>query len=302
MECPQKGTFKRCQKMKHNPLIRIICLVFLPLIIMTCQNFGNEDETLALARVKSDLLLKSDAETTFPKGLSNEDSLQWYSQFINNWAVDKLLFDFSKYNLEKNTQEDLDLLVEQYRTDLYVNAYIEALVAREMDTIVSTEQAQSVYEENKSSFVLNEALIKLRYIKLKADYEGVREVKRRFSRFNPVDQAYLDSISIQFKSFFLNDSVWVRSEEVVQGISILRDRDRMDVLKKPNFVQLEDSIDLYLVQVNAVLARNEIAPLSYVMPTVRQIVLNQRKLNLVSELKKDVIKDALNNRTFEVYE
>ncbi len=288
--------------MKSNPLIHIICLVFLLLITGACQNFGNEDETLALARVKSSLLLKSDAETIFPKGLSKEDSLQWYSQFINNWAVDKLLFDFSKYNLEENTQENLEQLVEQYRTDLYVNAYIEALVAREMDTIVTAEQAQSVYEENKSSFVLNEALIKLRYIKLKADYEGVREVKRRFSRFNRADQAYLDSISIQFKSLFLNDSVWVRSEEVVQGISILRDRDRMDVLKKPNFVQLEDSIDLYLVQVNAVIARNEIAPLSYVMPTVRQIVLNQRKLNLVSELKKDVIKDALNNRTFEVYE
>ncbi len=151
--------------MKSNPLIHIICLVFLLLITGACQNFGNEDETLALARVKSSLLLKSDAETIFPKGLSKEDSLQWYSQFINNWAVDKLLFDFSKYNLEENTQENLEQLVEQYRTDLYVNAYIEALVAREMDTIVTAEQAQSVYEENKSSFVLNEALIKLRYLK-----------------------------------------------------------------------------------------------------------------------------------------
>ena len=106
----------------------------------------------------------------------------------------------------------------------------------------------------------------------------------------------------QFKSFFLNDSVWVRGEEVLQSISILRAKDRLDVLKKPNFVQLQDSIDLYLVQVNAVLDRNETAPLTYMMPTVRQIVLNQRKLNLVSQFKKDVIKDAINNRTLEVYE
>ena len=301
MGCPETRTFKPDQEMRYNPLIVFTCLVSM-LSTLSCQDVGEEDEANVLARVKSEVLLKSDAESIYPKGLSKEDSLQWYSQFINNWAVDKLLFNFSKYNLEENTQQDLELLVEQYRTDLYVNAYIEALVAREMDTIVTTEQARKVYEDNKSSFVLNEALIKLRYIKLKADYEGMREVKRRFSRFNSGDQAYLDSISIQFKSFFLNDSVWVRSEEVIQSISILRDRDRMDVLKKPNFVQLQDSIDLYLVQVNAVLARNETAPLLYVMPTVRQIVLNQRKLNLVSELKKDAIKDALNNRTFEIYE
>ncbi len=290
--------------MKETTFVMKVTLVlgFLMVLLSSCSEIGTQDGSMVLARVKSEVLAKSDAEENMPLGLSEEDSLQWMSHFIYSWATDELLFDLATYNLETSSQQDLELLVDQYRTELYINAYIEALVDREMDTVVTNEQAHAVYEENKSSFNLNEPLIKLRYIKLNADYEGLNEVKKRFVRFNDNDQSHLDSISIQFKSFFLNDSVWVRGEEVLQSISILRAKDRLDVLKKPNFVQLQDSIDLYLVQVNAVLDRNETAPLTYMMPTVRQIVLNQRKLNLVSQFKKDVIKDAINNRTLEVYE
>lgn len=290
--------------MKETTFVMKVTLVlgFLMVLLSSCSEIGTQGGSMVLARVKSEVLAKSDAEENMPLGLSEEDSLQWMSHFIYSWATDELLFDLATYNLETSSQQDLELLVDQYRTELYINAYIEALVDREMDTVVTNEQAHAVYEENKSSFNLNEPLIKLRYIKLNADYEGLNEVKKRFVRFNDNDQSHLDSISIQFKSFFLNDSVWVRGEEVLQSISILRAKDRLDVLKKPNFVQLQDSIDLYLVQVNAVLDRNETAPLTYMMPTVRQIVLNQRKLNLVSQFKKDVIKDAINNRTLEVYE
>ena len=276
--------------------------VFVSFSFNSCREATDKGQGDTLARVKSDVLLKADAEAVYPGRLSPEDSVQWYSTYITNWATDRLLFDFSKFNLDEQKQQNLELLVGQYRRDLYLNAYIEALVAREMDTVVSKEEALAVYEANKSSFILNEALIKLRYIKLETDYQDLRDIKKRFLDFNVEDRAYLDSISIQFKSFFLNDSVWVRNEEVVQSISILRNPDQLNVLKKPNFVQLEDSIDLYLIQVNEVLDRNEIAPLSYVMPTIRQIVLNQRKLNIVSDLKKDVIKDALNNRTSEIYD
>ena len=44
------------------------------------------------------------------------------------------------------------------------------------------------------------------------------DIKRRFKRYNFEDQAILDTISIQFNSFFLNDSVWIKSEDVLKKI------------------------------------------------------------------------------------
>ena len=55
------------------------------------------------------------------------------------------------------------------------------------------------------------------------------------------------------------------------------------------------------MQINNVLLRNETAPLEYVRPTIQQIVINKRKLELIRELEKDITKDAIKNKQFEIY-
>ena len=55
------------------------------------------------------------------------------------------------------------------------------------------------------------------------------------------------------------------------------------------------------MQINDVLLRNEIAPLEYVKPTINQIVINKRKLELIKQLEKDITKDAIKNKKFEIY-
>lgn len=73
------------------------------------------------------------------------------------------------------------------------------------------------------------------------------------------------------------------------------------MLKKSNFARLQDSLGIYLLKIEDVLKRNDIAPLSYVEPTIRQIILNKRKQELTKKLEKDITKDAHKNKTFEIY-
>jgi hypothetical protein len=73
------------------------------------------------------------------------------------------------------------------------------------------------------------------------------------------------------------------------------------VLKKSNITQLQDSLGVYLVKIEDVLMTNDIAPLIYVEPTIKQIILNKRKLELIKNLEKDITKDALKNKKFEIY-
>jgi hypothetical protein len=44
------------------------------------------------------------------------------------------------------------------------------------------------------------------------------------------------------------------------------------------------------------------APLEYVLPTLRQIIINKRKLKLVDQLKNEIVNDAIKNKKFEIYE
>jgi hypothetical protein len=74
------------------------------------------------------------------------------------------------------------------------------------------------------------------------------------------------------------------------------------LLKKPNFIQLNDSLELYLIKINEVLSPGMQAPMEYVLPTLRQIIINKRKLILINQLKKEIVNDAINNKKFEIYD
>ena len=73
------------------------------------------------------------------------------------------------------------------------------------------------------------------------------------------------------------------------------------LLKKTKFIQKQDSIGLYLVAVKDVLKRNSIAPLSYVSPTIEQMILHNRKIQLIRKIEKTIIKDATQNNNFKIY-
>ena len=115
------------------------------------------------------------------------------------------------------------------------------------------------------------------------------------------DKKELDSISIQFKSYSLNDSIWIKVSQVIDKIPVINAENKNELLKKSNFIQLKDSLGVYLMQINDVLLRNDTAPLEYVKPTIDQIVINKRKLELIKELEKDITKDAIKNNQFEIY-
>ncbi|SDZ72572.1 peptidyl-prolyl cis-trans isomerase [Bizionia paragorgiae] len=254
-----------------------------------------------MARAIDSYLYKSDLKDILPENYTKEDSIILVNNYINRWATRRLLVGGAELNLKEEKQQEFNELVEQYKTDLYSKAYLEALVYKSLDTAVSKSEAAAYYEENKTAFKLNEELIKFRYIKLDPNRQDVNAIETKFKRFNKKDQRELDSISIHFRSFSLNDSVWIRVSQVLNKIPVVNVENKDILLKKTNFIRLNDSLGLYLMQINDVLLRNDTAPLEYVRPTIRQIVVNRRKLELINQLEKDITKDAIKNKQFEIY-
>jgi hypothetical protein len=203
--------------------------------------------------------------------------------------------------LPEKQQESFNSLVKQYENDLYTKAYLEALVKRSIDTTVSKVETDTIYQRNKESFKLNDELLKLRYINLPQNAVNLQGIKSKFKKFEKNDKVFLDSIAVQFRSYSLNDSVWVRASQVIEKIPVANQSNKNQLLKKSNFVQLKDSLNLYLIQINDVLLRGDYAPLDYVKPTVIQIINNKRKLELIKEIENEITKDAIKNKQFEIY-
>ena len=279
-----------------NLIVSLLLLLF-----FSCDFFKKEEDKTPIAKVNETYLYLEDLEELIADGTSKTDSILLVTNFINNWATQQLLIDGALLNLNEEKQESFDKLVKQYKNDLYTKAYLEALVQRGLDTNVTIEEAESFYNKNVEAFKLNEDLIKFRYINIDNNRQDFDDITEKFKRYNSEDKKELDSISIQFKSFSLNDSIWIRTSQVFDKIPAVTLENQNQLLKKSNFIQLKDSLGVYLMQINDVLLRNSLAPLEYVKPTINQIVINKRKLELIRELEKDITKDAIKNKQFEIY-
>ena len=271
-------------------------------VLWSCSLFKKEDQENAIARAGDAYLYQDEVTSAIPPGLNNADSLIWVNSYVSDWARRQLFLQKAEVNLNTERQDQLKGLIEEYQNDLFIKVYKEALTDNAVDTSVNLEEITSYYEANKINFRLNENLLKLRYITIGKQYYNVPEVTSKLKRFNASDKIYLDSIALQFKAFSLNDSIWVKAAHVYQRIPLFKQQNPDKYLKKSQFFTLEDSLDIYLVHVNDVLPRGELAPLEYVMPTVKQIMVNRRKVEYLRQLDKDILNDAIKNKQFEVYE
>ena len=276
----------------------ILCFSF---FLFGCDFFKITDDRKPVARVNDTYLYEEDIADVVPEGVSKEDSLVLVNAYLNRWARQLLLMDGALLNLSEDKQSEFSKLVEQYKSDLFTKAYLEGLVKKNIDTVVDVSEAKVFYESNKESFKLNDVFLQFRYVSLPLNPVGLDTITKRFKRFEAKDKRYLDSISVQFKSYSLNDSLWVKYNQVAEKVAVVNQENKIELLKKSNFLQLKDSINLYLMQVNDVRLQNEYAPLEYVLPSIKQIVINKRKLELIKQLENDITKDAITNNKFEIY-
>lgn len=279
----------------------IIYFIVTFVLFSSCELFKTQEEKETIARVNDEYLYKSDFVKDFPDNLSEEDSILFFNQYIDNWATKQLLKQRAILNLDNDKLLNFDQLAEDYKLDLYTNAYLNALITKTLDTLITKAEYDSQFKNSKQNFILNEELLKFRYVIVDKNHTGIENVEKRFKRYDSIDKIVLDSLSIQFHSFMLNDSIWVKKSQLLQKLPISANGMDSQLLKKSNFIQFEDSIRLYLVRINDLLNRNEQAPQEYMEQTLQQIILNKRKLKLIKQLEIDVRKDAIQNQEFEIY-
>ncbi|WP_299532997.1 peptidyl-prolyl cis-trans isomerase [Ulvibacterium sp.] len=285
-----------------NARTKVFLCFFVVLLALSCGSYLKENEEKEpLARVGERYLYKEDILPLLRKGISVEDSASFVTNYINNWASKQLLLDKAKINLQEEKLAEFDALVADYRTDLYTRAYKEALIGQGSDSLVSSSQLKSFYEREKENFKLKEKLVQLRFIELPTEFLNKGEVIKRLKSFNEEDMAYLDSIGVQFRKLNFNDSIWIRAARVIEEIPPLTPENQDRYLKKSQFFELEDSVGVYLARINDVRQVNEIAPLSFIEPTIKQVLLSRRKLDYIRKLETEILDEAIKENEFEVY-
>ena len=250
-----------------------------------------------IATVNNKSLFKEDVASLLPKNVDTKDSIVLIRSIINSWAIQQLLLLKAEENTTKNDNSEVDKLVSEYRQALLINGYKERLIKQQLDTFIEQKEIADYYKLNSKNFRLNEELIKTRYLYFSNDLLDKKEVVQLFKDGAIEDLEALELRQLTFKMMMLNDSVWTSLENVMLKMPFSRN----NLLKKTKLFQKEDSLGLYLVAIKDVLLRNQIAPLSYIEPTIKQMILHQRKLQLIRDIEKIIVKDAIQNKNFKIH-
>lgn len=274
---------------------------FLLLIVSSCTLFAPEHKPESIARVGKSYLYKSDLATLVPAGTSKEDSLLLVRDYIDRWASQKLLIDAAERNISDQKKKEFGSLIKQYRIDLYTKAYIEQMVKNTVDTVVSQEELKQYYKDNKENFKTNGTLVRLRYVNLSKGNPRFATIRSKFFDYNKKDKKFWDTYALQFKSFALNDAVWVDMSQVYVKLPIVNPDNRDDIIRPGKKTEIQDKEDTYLIKVRDVIDKNQISPFDYIKPTLKEVILNKRKLELIKKFEKEITDDAIKNKDYEVY-
>lgn len=280
-------------------MYRKFYLAVVLLAIFSCSK--QEKKKDSIARVYDTYLYEEDLQVLLPNNFSDADSILLAKNFINDWAKQQLLLKKAEINMGDSLAE-IDELVNKYRRDLLVSSYKEAVIEQYLDTLATSEDVMKFYDENKEIFRLNEELVKLKYIYYSNQLNNPEDLNSLFKSNKKEDLDSLISKELQLISFNLNDSIWIRLDDVIKKVKGFDQDEKVKILKNNRFFEKKDSIGVYLVAVKGVLRRGQIAPMSYVLPTVKQMILHKRKLELLKKIEETLIEDAISNKEFEIYE
>lgn len=276
----------------------VYLIVFL---ISSCNLFENKP-VRAIAKYKSNYLFFEDIKKYIPKNLSEKESLVLIENEIAKWAKNHILIEQANINLDNEKKNQLLVMAKEYSDELFSFHYKEKIVKSLMDTVVNQNSIYEYYKQNKINYKLNEDIVKARFIKISNENFEIPNIRNRFRRFNKSDISFLDSISLQFSSYSFNDSIWINKDVFFSKFPEVRDYVKNNIVKKNLFYQLEDSLELYLIKVSESALRNTIAPIDYLEPTLRQILVNKRKLEFIRNFENELYIDAIQTKELEIYE
>lgn len=296
-----KQILNSCQKSSDRLFYSAQSILFLTLLLVAagCDFLKKEQEKPIAAKVRNHELYLEDVLAAIPKGISETDSLNFANGFIESWATQMLLLDRAELNLaeeEKNVAQQL----EEYRRSLLIYKYQRQLISQTLDTAIAEQEIQEYYNNNQDDFELQGNIARALLVKLNKSSKEVEKVRKWMRSDKEEDRAKLEEHCIQHSiSHHLNDQVWVSLEELL-GQMPKTSYLNVNYFSSYHFAHVQDSTAHYLIDVKEIKYKNSVSPLEFEKQNIRNILLNQRKLELTKKLEKDIIDEAIAKNEFTI--
>jgi hypothetical protein len=276
----------------------ILSLVSLSLLTVSCTNQSEKGEGFVV-KVNDKLLKERDLNSFLPKGLSPEDSLIAAEHFIRLWINDNLMYSVASKNIAD--KQSIDQLVENYRQSLTIYQYKEQLVNEKLSTEISNTSLLDYYENNKDKFTIDRPLIKGLSLKIPVNAPGIEKIKNWYKSLTPDNITHIENYCVRNAveyNYFMDN--WLDFNELTNAWPDSY-KNESEILKYQKYFEQSGNQFYYLLNVSAYLLPGDNAPFEYAKSTIKEILINQQKIDFFKRIEDDLYRKALNNGEITFY-
>lgn len=285
---------------------KIIAGLLLSLIFFVIYSCGSKDTTIVdpsrspVVTVKGQTLYKAALDEVLSVGLSAEDSTEAAQSYINMWINDLLMYDKAKRNITK--EEEIEMLVQNYRKSLVANIYQEQLLRQQLSKAISENELKAYYEQNKERFRLEENIIKGLYLKVPVGSSHLSNFQKWYKQGTNEAIENIEKNSLQnvvgYEYFY---DRWVDFDEVMDNIPTLIS-DQRQFLQTNKNVEVRDSSFVYLLNIKEYKLAGSDAPYEYIKGHLTEIFIEQRKADFLKQVQKDLYDKAVSDEEIKFYD
>ena len=280
--------------------LRWLTGLFCVFVFQGCNLKSNDSQGVVVAECYGKYLYESDLVGVVTSGSDIVDSLNRVNAFVDSWIRREVLLHQAEKNLTKE-QLDFSKQILEYQNSLVIYAYETQLAEQKLDTVVTDEEIETYYEQNKENFQLRQTMVRAAYVIMKSDCKQKEDFRKLMHDADTLMLQRLDIMATYYAvSSYVDVDAWLRLDELLKIIPI-EIYNTESFLKKNRFVMFDKDDFTYMVRFEDYLMEEEISPLDMERDNIRSMILMKRKKDLLDILKSKLYEKAVKDHAFEVY-
>lgn len=281
---------------------KFVCIIIAALLVCSCTLYDSVTKGEKVAQIGRAALYKTDIEKFIPKGLAKQDSIALVRQYIDSWAIRQLMLQKAEEQLPKQ-DKDVAQLLEDYRVQLLVFRYENKFVEERLDTLVSLQEREEYYNAHPESFVGRNGVFKGSLVKMQNSSPNLQVMMklaqgREIEELEELEQLAYNS-AYKYSNYNHN---WVDLNIVAKETGAPLEELQQLMAKNKGVVEVKDTVYTNILQVLDYVAPGELTPFEYNSEKIKEIIISRRKQELLTNLQRDILNDALNNNKLKIIE
>lgn len=279
-------------KITHTCIV-LICMI----VCHGCSPFDNKRHNGIVAEYNGNSITLTEIQQ-LTSGLSPEDSARVAETYIQQWATDLIEYDKAKDTPDK----DIERLVEDYRHSLYIDKYERHLITQRMPKLVEDSLIEQFYNTHSQQLLLREAILRGVLVVVPNGVPDLDKLRKWMQ--DPKQEENIEGIEKFAYQYAVGYELFIDEWKSINQVIVLMplgSEDLQKLLKQKKQIELQDSVNTYILQVTESYRRGEKMPIDFATPDIEKIILNQRQVQFIKDERNALYKQALKEHKIKRY-